>query len=92
MSFRSHLGQIVGVIGPNGAGKSTLVKAMLGLVPTENGVVKFRDRALKQQLRSYEPDTRHPNHATPFFISLVQFARTMIIIFVFFSGRDCNKK
>ncbi|MEH2394155.1 MAG: metal ABC transporter ATP-binding protein [Nostoc sp.] len=52
VSFRSLPGQIVGVIGPNGAGKSTMVKAILGLVPTTSGVVKFRDRALKQQLSS----------------------------------------
>ncbi|MEH2399300.1 metal ABC transporter ATP-binding protein [Nostoc sp.] len=52
VSFRSLPGQILGVIGPNGAGKSTMVKAILGLVPTTSGVVKFRDRALKQQLSS----------------------------------------
>lgn len=52
VSFRSLPGQIVGVIGPNGAGKSTMVKAILGLVPTTSGVVKFRSRALKQQLSS----------------------------------------
>lgn len=52
VSFSSQPGQIVGVIGPNGAGKSTLIKAMLGLVPTENGIVKFRDKALKHQLHS----------------------------------------
>ncbi len=31
---------IIGIIGPNGAGKSTLLKAILGLVPIDNGTVK----------------------------------------------------
>jgi len=52
VSFRLSPGQMVGVIGPNGAGKSTLVKAILGLVPTVSGVVKFRSRLLKQQLQT----------------------------------------
>jgi manganese/iron transport system ATP-binding protein len=51
VSFRLAPGQLIGVIGPNGAGKSTMIKAMLGLVPAASGVVKFRSRPLKQQLR-----------------------------------------
>lgn len=50
VSFCLEPGQLVGLIGPNGAGKSTMVKAMLGLVPRQNGVVKFKGKALKQQL------------------------------------------
>lgn len=50
ISFSLEPGQLVGVLGPNGAGKSTMIKAMLGLVPTVSGVVKFRGVALKQQL------------------------------------------
>jgi manganese/iron transport system ATP-binding protein len=41
VSFQVEPGQLVGLIGPNGAGKSTLLKAMLGLVPTANGTVKY---------------------------------------------------
>jgi manganese/iron transport system ATP-binding protein len=50
VSFCLEPGQLVGVIGPNGAGKSTMIKAMLGLVPATNGVVKFKGKALKKQL------------------------------------------
>lgn len=50
VSFRLEHGQIVGVIGPNGAGKSTMVKAILGLVPSVSGYVKYRNRSLQEQL------------------------------------------
>ncbi len=41
-------GKLVGVIGPNGAGKSTLIKAILGLVPTASGEVKFYGGTLRK--------------------------------------------
>jgi manganese/iron transport system ATP-binding protein len=50
VSFCLEPGQLVGLIGPNGAGKSTMLKAMLGLIPCQSGVVKFHSKALKQQL------------------------------------------
>ncbi|MDF5733257.1 MAG: hypothetical protein PUP92_36055 [Rhizonema sp. PD38] len=55
-----------------------LVKAMLGLVPTENGVVKGSDRALKQQLRSvaYLPQRSSIDWHYPITVcSLVMMAR-----------------
>lgn len=41
-------GKLVGVIGSNGAGKSTLIKAILGLVPTASGEVKFYGGSLSR--------------------------------------------
>ena len=43
-------GQLVGIFGPNGAGKSTLIKAVLGLLPSVQGVALWRKRPLHQQL------------------------------------------
>jgi len=80
VSFRSLPGQIVGVIGPNGAGKSTMVKAILGLVPTTSGVVKFHDRALKQQLNSvaYVPQRSQIDWDYPITVwNVVLMARTV---------------
>ncbi|MBL1264579.1 MULTISPECIES: type I secretion system permease/ATPase [Methylomicrobium] len=34
-------GDIIGVIGPSGAGKSTLARAVLGIWPTANGVIRL---------------------------------------------------
>ena len=42
-SLEVKKGEIVVVIGPNGAGKSTAMKAMLGMLNLNEGVVKFND-------------------------------------------------
>lgn len=57
VSFCLQPGQMTGLLGPNGAGKSTVVKAVLGLIPTVSGVVRFGSRPLKRQLKrvSYVP-------------------------------------
>lgn len=51
VTFSLESGQLAGLLGPNGAGKSTLVKAMLGLVPTTRGTVKYNSQPLKHQLK-----------------------------------------
>lgn len=39
--------EIVAVIGRNGVGKSTLMKSLIGLVPTMDGAILFRDAAIE---------------------------------------------
>jgi manganese/iron transport system ATP-binding protein len=51
ISFSLPMGQLVGVIGPNGAGKSTLIKAMLGLVPSNQMLMTLAGKPLRQQLQ-----------------------------------------
>ena len=43
-TLKVEKGEIVVVIGPNGAGKSTAMKAMLGMLKLNNGVVKFNEK------------------------------------------------
>lgn len=79
VSFRLEPGQIVGVIGPNGAGKSTMVKAILGLIPCESGVVKFRNGSLKQHLAqiAYVPQKSQIDWDYPIAVlNVVMMART----------------
>lgn len=50
-------GKITGIIGPNGAGKSTLIKAMIGMIKSQQGFVKYKDRnlaTLKQDIAYVE--------------------------------------
>ncbi|MEC2160997.1 metal ABC transporter ATP-binding protein [Virgibacillus halodenitrificans] len=47
VSFSIMPGSLVGIIGPNGAGKSTLLKAVLGLIPSDKGIVKVRGGEVK---------------------------------------------
>lgn len=79
VSFCLEPGQVVGVLGSNGAGKSTLIKAMLGLVTPISGVVKFRGRPLKQQLRccAYVPQRSQIDWDYPATVwTVVMMART----------------
>ena len=41
-------GKIIGIIGPNGAGKSTLIKAVLGLIPIDKGVIEIHGKPLNE--------------------------------------------
>lgn len=79
VSFCLEPGQLVGVIGPNGAGKSTMVKAMLGLIPTSQGTVRYRQRSLKSQLAevAYVPQRAQIDWDYPITVqNVVMMART----------------
>ncbi|MBE9077383.1 metal ABC transporter ATP-binding protein [Romeria aff. gracilis LEGE 07310] len=49
ISAEFYPGRVTGIIGPNGAGKSTLLQAMLGLIPTASGTVRFGSQTLADQ-------------------------------------------
>lgn len=46
ISFNVEKGQIVTLIGANGAGKSTTLRAIVGLVPTKSGSVRFNGQLI----------------------------------------------
>jgi len=59
VSFDVPRAQMVGIVGPNGAGKSTLIKAILGLIPADQGDVRIFGRPIKEARRhiAYVPQT-----------------------------------
>ncbi|MGH3444051.1 MAG: ATP-binding cassette domain-containing protein, partial [Nocardioidaceae bacterium] len=42
--LRAEPGDVLAVIGPNGAGKSTLLRALAGIVPIDEGAIRWQDR------------------------------------------------
>jgi ABC-type Mn2+/Zn2+ transport system ATPase subunit len=48
ISVSVEKGMLTGLIGPNGAGKSTMLKAMLGLIPVNQGTITFFGKSLNE--------------------------------------------
>lgn len=43
VSFEVRRGEIFALLGPNGAGKSTLVRMMIGMIPPDQGAIRWLD-------------------------------------------------
>lgn len=79
IDFRIDPGELVGLIGPNGAGKSTLLKAMLGLIPTAQGTIKYCNCPLCRHLErvAYVPQRSQIDWDYPITVwNVVMMART----------------
>jgi len=46
VSLDVHSGEVVGLLGPNGAGKTTCFYMIVGLVPSDGGVIELDDRPI----------------------------------------------
>jgi branched-chain amino acid transport system ATP-binding protein len=53
VSFEARAGEVVALLGRNGAGKSTTLKALMGLVPSWSGEVRFDGQRI-DRLAPYE--------------------------------------
>jgi ABC-2 type transport system ATP-binding protein len=69
VSFDIEVGQIIGIIGPNGAGKTTLLEAVAGILPIDQGDVRWLGRRLPPSRRRdaifYLPDGVRPYQDQP---------------------------
>lgn len=48
ISFQLEQGDYLCILGPNGAGKSTLLKALMGIIPTKEGVINLNQQSLSE--------------------------------------------
>jgi manganese/iron transport system ATP-binding protein len=79
ITFTLPAGALVALLGPNGAGKSTLIKALLGLIPKQEGEVLYWDLPLQQQRQrvAYVPQRSQIDWDYPTTVwNVVMLART----------------
>jgi branched-chain amino acid transport system ATP-binding protein len=53
VSFEVHPGKVTVLLGRNGAGKSTTLRAIMGLLPSSQGTILFKNRAI-QHMKPYQ--------------------------------------
>ena len=64
VSFQVREGEVLGLIGPNGAGKTTLLECIAGLLPSNQGEIRYQDKPLssfeRKSVLFYLPDAVVP--------------------------------
>jgi ABC-2 type transport system ATP-binding protein len=70
VSLAVEAGEIFGFLGPNGAGKTTTIKALLGLITLDTGVVRIlgkppRDTAMRSHIGYLPENAYFPDYLTP---------------------------
>ncbi len=64
VSFQVREGEVLGLIGPNGAGKTTLLECIAGLLPSNQGEIRYQDKHLssfeRKSVLFYLPDAVVP--------------------------------
>jgi ABC-2 type transport system ATP-binding protein len=54
VNFRVAPGEVLGYLGPNGSGKSTTVKMITGLLDPSEGVVLYKGRNIRDDLKAFQ--------------------------------------
>ncbi len=62
VSFVLRSGQCLQVSGANGAGKTTLLRALCGLVPLEDGLIRWGGTDIRQDLSAYQSEIAYLGH------------------------------
>ncbi len=78
LSFTVNDGQLVTVTGPSGSGKTTLLRAVLGLIPIDNGYI------------SIDGELVTPSSA-PYFRSNIAYVPQDLIVPQFYKDKDFDR-
>jgi heme exporter protein A len=62
VSFVLSSGHCLQVSGANGAGKTTLLRALCGLVPLEDGMIRWGGTDIRQDLSAYQAEIAYLGH------------------------------
>ncbi len=66
ISFSIEEGEFVGIVGPNGSGKTTIVRAILGILKPQQGVIGVRGRSSERLRIGYAPQRDSIDPIMPF--------------------------
>jgi heme exporter protein A len=62
VSFTLAQGRCLTITGVNGAGKTTLLRALIGLIPLEQGSVRWRGRSISDDRQAFCAELRYLGH------------------------------
>jgi ABC-type Mn2+/Zn2+ transport system ATPase subunit len=66
VSFTISEGEFVGIVGPNGSGKTTIVRAMLGILRPQGGVIRISGQSSSRLRIGYVPQRDSIDPIMPF--------------------------
>lgn len=64
LSFQLRAGDLVQVAGPNGCGKTSLLRTVCGLVPLQQGVIRWRGVDIRRRRHDFASEVMYLGHAT----------------------------
>lgn len=79
VSFEVGAGELVTLVGPNGAGKTTLLRALVGLVPHQQGTVHIEGRSARRRGRVIGYVPQRTEFAWDYPISVEQVVMTGLV-------------
>ncbi|MEF8880112.1 MAG: ABC transporter ATP-binding protein [Candidatus Thermoplasmatota archaeon] len=70
LSFSVERGEVFGFLGPNGAGKTTTIKAMLGLIYSDNGLIEIKGNKITPNVKHVKKEVGYLPEIVAFYDNL----------------------
>lgn len=97
VGFDLQRGDKMAIVGVNGAGKSTLVKILAGLIPQDEGTLRFGHNVIPSYFGQHQAQELSPNYTALETLNMVENDKTLtqtrsLLGAFLFSGDDVDKK